>query len=356
MTAIGERRAQLGADCPQGSELSTGEDDPVVVDCRRTHDRCMDTSMPLLRSRLLGDGYRDDELRRLRLKGELVAVRPGCYVPSADSRLRRPEGVHEFLLQGTVPLLGAGSVLSHASAGFAHGLPLWAVPLDRVHVTKSRRAGGRRGARLHVHVSALEPDEMVAGDETVVAAGIAVTSLTRTVVDLARTLPFEVAVPIADAALRSGKTTVDELVANLERHPGRKGGPAAARVIAFADGGSESVGESRSRVAMHRHGLPGPVLQWEVISRNGVALGRTDFGWPETGTVGEFDGRIKYNRLARPGELAGDVVFREKRREDRLRDQGLRVVRWVWDDLTRFEQVAQRLRSSFARGSRYDVG
>jgi hypothetical protein len=95
----------------------------------------------------------------------------------------------------------------------------------------------------------------------------------------------------------------------------------------FSDGGSESVGESRSRVALDRAGLPPPVLQWKVTDRDGELIGRTDFGWPQLRTVGEFDGRVKYGRLLRPGQQPGDAVFAEKLREDRLRDQGLSVVR-----------------------------
>jgi hypothetical protein len=42
-------------------------------------------------------------------------------------------------------------------------------------------------------------------------------------------------------------------------------------------------------------------------------------------------------------------VFTEKRREDALRDHGLEVVRWVWDELDRFDEVAARVRRAFAR-------
>ncbi len=42
--------------------------------------------------------------------------------------------------------------------------------------------------------------------------------------------------------------------------------------------------------------------------------------------MGEFDGRIKYGRLLRPGQEAGDAVFEEKRREDAIRDEGWKVV------------------------------
>jgi hypothetical protein len=108
------------------------------------------------------------------------------------------------------------------------------------------------------------------------------------------------------------------------------------RVIAFADGRSGSVGESRSRVALYRSTLPTPVLQWEVTDRAGRFIGNVDFGCPAQRTVGEFDGRVEYGRSLRGSEDPGEVVFAEKLREDRLRDQDLAVVRWTWADLAHF--------------------
>jgi hypothetical protein len=50
-----------------------------------------------------------------------------------------------------------------------------------------------------VHTAGLDPDEVV------LIAGLKVTSLARTVIDLARTLPFEKSVVLADAALSLGR-------------------------------------------------------------------------------------------------------------------------------------------------------
>lgn len=43
------------------------------------------------------------------------------------------------------------------------------------------------------------------------------------------------------------------------------------------------------------------------------------------------------------------MVYLEKLREDAIRDQGLQVVRWTWDDLRRPELIIDRLRRAFAR-------
>ena len=97
-----------------------------------------------------------------------------------------------------------------------------------------------------------------------------------------------------------------------------------------------------------------PVLQYEVFDDNGYLIGRCDFAWPERRTLGEFDGRMKYGRLRRPGETVEEAVHREKLREDALRDQGWQMARWVWDDLRSPQVIADRIRRAFARAGTRD--
>ena len=197
-----------------------------------------------------------------------------------------------------------------------------------MHVTRNRRSGGRRTTLLHVHTVGLDADEVVEVD------GIAVTSVPRTLADLARTLPFEPALVVADAALHRHRATPAAFEEAVARAAGREGSPPARRVAAAADLRAESPGETRSRVAIARAGLPPPALQHEVPELRAV----TDFYWEEFRTVGEFDGKVKYGRSLRPGEDPGEAVYREKRREDALRDLGLKVVRWTWDELGTFDR------------------
>ena len=292
---------------------------------------------------LLAAGLTDRELRRLRRGGALAVVRPGAYVVAPDDRLADASARHALLVRAEWDRLGPGAVVSHVSAAVLHGLPVWRLPLDRVHVTRDRRTGARRGTCVHVHAAALDADEIAE------IGGLAVTSVDRTVADIARTARFEEAVVVADAALHAGLVGPAGLVAAVERAPHRPGNPAARRVVAVADGRSESVGETRSRLALLGAGMPVPVLQHVIMSTTGRRVGRVDFWWPRHRTVGEFDGRVKYGRLLRPGQEPGDVVFAEKRREDLLRAEGLQVVRWVWDELERFDVVAARLRRAFGQ-------
>jgi hypothetical protein len=45
-----------------------------------------------------------------------------------------------------------------------------------------------------------------------------------------------------------------------------------------------------------------------------------------------------------------EVLIAERRREDRLRELGWVVIRWMWQDLTRPEALIGRLRKAFDRG------
>jgi hypothetical protein len=290
---------------------------------------------------LRAGGLTDDEIRRMRRAGELSAVRRGSYVLGAPPEER--ERRHLLAARAAAAELAGDAVLSHASAAVVHGLPVWGLPLDRVAATRHRRSGGRVHPRTHIRTAPLPRDQVVVLD------GLRVASAARVVADVARTAPAPQAVAVADAALFRGAVTEEELAEVVARQKRWPGCPAARRVLAFADGRSESVGESRSRVAIARAGLPAPELQWHVPGRDGCPLGRVDFAWPRFRTVGEFDGRVKYGRLLRPGEEPGDAVFAEKLREDAIRDAGFDVVRWTWPELTDFTAVADRLRSRFHR-------
>lgn len=294
------------------------------------------------RGDLLATGWTDRELRQMRRSGVLSPVRRGTYVAAADPLPDTPEARHALLVRATLPHLAPGWVLSHASAAVLLGLPVWGMATDRVHVTRDGSGGGRLTRGVHRHVSPLRKDEITVVD------GMAVTAAHRTVADIARTEPFEQAVVVADAALATLPVTRADLLTAQDRAALWRGAPQALRAIRFADGGARSVGESRSRLAMCRAGLPRPVLQYEVRAGDGRFLGYVDFAWPELRTVGEFDGKVKYGRLLRPGQDAGDAVFEEKVREDAIRATEKRMARWIWRELDHFDPVADRIRRCFA--------
>lgn len=74
--------------------------------------------------------------------------------------------------------------------------------------------------------------------------------------------------------------------------------------------------------------------------------------WEEHDPVGEFDGRVEYGRLLRPGDDPDDAVFEEQRREDAGREEGWRMARWGWADLRAGHRPAARVRRARDRGRR----
>lgn len=308
----------------------------------------MDQELPslILRGDALRSGYTDGELLRARRGGRLQSIRRGAYVrPELLDGLDSVEQ-HRLLVQATLQCASRDTVVSHTSAAALHGIEMWNPPLDRVHVTIDATSGGRVLRRRHVHATPMSDDEVVELD------GIDVTSVARTVVDCARTESFEKAVVLGDSALHAGLVTAPELHYVLESAHGRRGAPQAARAIAFLDGRSESVGESRSRVLMKRADLPAPQLQRVIQGIDGYDIGRVDFWFEDSNTIGEFDGMAKYTAHLLPGQDAGDAVRLEKLREDALRATGAAMARWTWRDLATPDVVVQRIRYAMSLNSR----
>jgi Protein of unknown function (DUF559) len=172
---------------------------------------------------------------------------------------------------------------------------------------------------------------------------VPVTTASRTVVDLARTLSFREGVVVADSALRQRQTSKKALGAVLGDCPRWPGIQQARAVVEFADGMAESVLESIARVVFRECGLPPPELQVEV-GHHGVKY-RVDFMWKQYRTVAEVDGKLKYDDGSRFGY--------ERRRDIWLREAGYEVVHFTWQEITTQPQyVAATLRAAFRRGSR----
>lgn len=300
----------------------------------------------ILTRRLVEQGFTWNAIEGGLQRGELVRIRPGAYArPSDDEEVEAVER-HRQLIDGTVPQLSSDACVSYISAAVLHGLPIWADNMRTVHLTRPRTGGGgKRRDWVTMHAQPLQSADVTEID------GIPVTSLERTVFDLARTLPFDRAVAAGDRALALGMAA-EVLAEMLQRGRRWKGIGKARRTAHFIDGRAESAGESVSRVRSAEFRLPSPQPQLPVRLPDGTtAYG--DFGWPELRTIGEFDGRVKYQKLLRPGESASDVVVREKLREDMLRALGWQVVRWLWEDLSAFDPIARQLLAAFERGRRH---
>ena len=307
----------------------------------------MITTRPTLTTRqeLLVSGYSSSAVQRARRGGELTALRRGVYTPTGLFYGMGLELQHASRARSVV-VAAPSLVVSHISAAVLHGLPVRPGGLGQVHVTRIGSSGGLGDSRRILHSGQLAADEITEID------GTRTTSLARTLVDLARTEPFEAAVVAADCALHSHPQIIDSVVAVLARSRRHRGHTAARLALLFADGRSESVGESRLRIFLHQHAFTAPELQCEVLDRGGKLIARTDLGVPTCGTLMEFDGMAKYGKLLSPHRTELEVLRLEKVREERLWAAGWQVLRVVWADLRDPVTLAERVRVAFDRGRR----
>ena len=273
-------------------------------------------------------------------RGVWHRLRRGVFCTAEAWQRAGAEGRHVLTAAATVAGARAPQslVLSHTTAAALHELPVPAGRLKVVTLTSPRGADRATGDDRRVYVAGLPQADV----ET--RHGIPVTTVHRTVADCLRHLPVGDAVAVADAAVREGATTVEDLRTVLAAQTGWPFSAAAALRLELVDGRRESPLESRSAVVMAAHGIPRPRLQCRIVDSHGVVVARVDFAWLEVGVVGEADGQVKY-RDGAPG-----VLRREKDRHAILESLGLVVVRWDERHLHGVEPVlVTRLRAGFAR-------
>ncbi len=290
------------------------------------------------RADALDSGLDDRDISAALRSGEWSRIRRGAYTQAGHWLSLDEVGRHRVRARAVLRALGSGVVLSHVSAALEHGLAVWGVPLDVVHVTRlDGRSGGGGGDVVH-HVGRVHASEVLWRD------GVPVVDATRAAVETGLVASAEAALVTFDSLLRSGHCDHDGLRRQFEavaRWPGSRHLHVPVRM---ADPCAESPGESRGRWLFQRGGLPAPITQFRVVDAHGTLLGQCDWGWPGQSLLGEFDGRAKYGRLLRPGQDPGDAVFAEKQREDRIREAtGHSMIRLVWDDLGRPRSTVRRI-------------
>jgi len=268
-----------------------------------------------------------------------VLLRRGVYAraDSLASAAGDPARTHAFRVAAALLPASALASASHESAAILHGLDLLERPPERlVTLTRPPHARGSRasGKDLKVHAATLSPGHVMKH------YGLPVTSVARTVVDLARTLPFRHGVVVADSALHARKTTERELASVLAACSNWPGAESARRVVAFSDQRSESVLESCARVTFDDYGLPAPELQVDIGDDQFV--GRVDFYWGEYLTIAEADGMLKYADARRAVD--------QLERDQLLRELGYKVMHFTWRQLFReTDRLIARITDAFAR-------
>ncbi len=280
------------------------------------------------RAQALDCGWNDRDLAEAVRSGIIRRLRQGAYSPSASFDQLDDVGRHLVLARATLARQRGSVALTGVSAAAAHGLLLYGHDLSLVHLVRLDGGSARREVNARHHVVS---DDIESCTESV--DGLVVTNLARTVWEVAAHSTLESGVTTADSALRGNPGLVDRLTEVRERLGFRPGSRRARMALDLADGKPEGAGESISKVLFFRHRVPMPEFQHEFSDDSSTFVARVDCYWEADRHTGEFDGKVKYGRYLREGESAGDAVFREKRREDRVRALMFGMTRWIWADL-----------------------
>lgn len=209
---------------------------------------------------------------------------------------------------------GEAAVLSHRTAG-----GLWAVARHAglIVVTAPRQI---RATGLRVHCENVPPDERDTED------GIPVTTVARTLLDLAAVLPSYQLERAMNEAEVLGYADSPSLADLLARYPRRPGTRAIRNLLA-----TESVGETRTRSELEARFLafldaavlPRPRTN-AAIEANGATY-ECDCVWPDERLIVELDGHA-FHRTRQ--------AFERDRAKDRaLTAAGWRVIRVTWSQL-----------------------
>ncbi len=282
-----------------------------MVAPRRTSDRLrvFEPDKLIHRNQILATGVTGPELTALVALGVVTRLWRGWYTTGEVLGLPDPRGVTRSMRV----------VVSHQSAAAWCGVDLPG-PVDHLHVTAPRNRGRRSDSAVgvQIHRAVLQPDDVR------LVRGVRVTAPDRTVADIARSAPLQVAVAVADGYLRLGLTTVSSLSSYAESLAGPRR-PAAIRTANLADPSSGSVFESMTRVLLADAGLPAPCTQYTIRTPGGRWIGRVDFAWPEARVVLECDGFQHH--------ASRDSFIRDRRRWSALVRAGWRVAVVSWHDV-----------------------
>ena len=257
------------------------------------------------RRQLLALGVTTKEIEWRVRTGRLHVLHRGVYAVGHTALSRDGE------LLAAVLAAGPGAVLSHRSAAELHRIAKRRP--GPIHTTTPKQRRPQKG--LSVTAAFLRPDEQ----ETV--RGIPVTTVARTLLDLAAVsteAELERAVREAEVNQLADETSLHALIA---RHPRRRGIATLKRLIDADDLDviTKSELEDRFRKFLRRTRLPPPV------HNTVVATFMVDALWRDQRLVAELDGFRTHGRRR---------SFEDDRRRDRiLQAAGYRVIRITWRQL-----------------------
>jgi very-short-patch-repair endonuclease len=236
------------------------------------------------RTQALTAGYTDRRIRHLLDIGSWLSCAQGIFRISGTPLT--------FDASAWIATLAAGldARLSHRMAGKLQSLE-GTPPVVRFDISVPRTRRPRNVPRATIHRVPLCSDDLAT------CQGFPVTSVSRTLVDLARSLPIETGSRIIADALRAGRASIDALEARVAWLSGCTGIDLARRALASADPVLESVLERELLALLRRAGL-NPVAQY-VVTSAGQFVARVDFALAGIQLAIEADGYDTHAR--RPG-------------------------------------------------------
>jgi hypothetical protein len=269
-------------------------------------------------SQLAAGGISPSTAQRAVRLGAWVKVRRGAYLVTPDRAATHSRWVQARAISLTHP----GAVLAGGTAALVWGLHQ--VPAGPAEVVVPAARALRSAPDRRPHVWGLEP-----GDTTVVR-GMAVTTVTRTLLDLLRSNDRLVGLAVLDAAVRRRLATSADLDSLRRRAVGLPGSAHVADLWLLADARAESGLESRVRLRCHEGGTPPDDLQVEVRDDDGALVARADMVFRRRSRsrsgllIVEADGASVH--------AAPDAVYRDRVRANRLTALGHDILRFTWED------------------------
>lgn len=275
-------------------------------------------------------GLRDRVMAAAVRRGVITRVCRGVYAAPGQ---RSVEEQRQVLATAALRTYG-DAVLVGASAVAAHGVPLYRVPVLPGDIA---RPVAREARTAELRIRPLR--------HAVVSTELGPASdLPSSLAQLAMDHGILNGVASLDAALHRGLVTDGELRETLARVAGWPHGSRFRCALAWSDGRSESLGESVTRAILLGAGFD-MESQVPIADRDGVVFAYADLGVVGTGVLVEFDGKVKY------ADGGPDALFREKKREDRIRALGYLVIRVTWADLFHPERIVRAVREALAEAA-----
>jgi very-short-patch-repair endonuclease len=150
-----------------------------------------------------------------------------------------------------------------------------------------------------------------------------VTDHVRTLLDVARTAPLPISLPIIDAALHQQPWLLEPLKAEANCRGGERGISRAQRAIHLASPEAESPLETLLRLLILLAGLPASDTQVEVRTPRKTYY--ADLGYREQRLLLEADGRKHHSEWKK---VSDDMV-----RHNAMVGAGWRVLRFTWSQI-----------------------